>query len=82
MALYGLQVGSHSCSHVMPKKLHGGHSKNTFLAVDEQRGVAEPLEENPEELDMRCSYIPVLSTSEMSYFGTMKKRLNITLIHQ
>ncbi len=36
----------------MAKKLHGGHSKNAILAFDDQSGVAEPMEENPEVLDM------------------------------
>jgi hypothetical protein len=30
----------------------------------------------------RCSYLPVLSTSETSFFGTVDYRLNITLMHQ
>ncbi len=30
----------------------------------------------------RCSYLPVLSTLETSFFGTVNYRLNITLMHQ
>jgi hypothetical protein len=37
---------------MMAKELHSCYSKDTFLAVDDQGGIAEPLEEDPQMLEM------------------------------
>jgi hypothetical protein len=37
---------------MVAQKFHSSHSKDTLLAVDDQGGGAEPLEEDPKMLQM------------------------------
>ncbi len=54
MPLDGLQMRSRwRCPgrrHMVAKKLHSCHSEDTLLAVDDQGGIAEPLEEDSKVL--------------------------------
>ncbi len=53
--VYGAVIGAilaAGCGHVMTQKFHSCYSKDTLLAVDDQGGIAEPLEEDPKMLEM------------------------------
>jgi hypothetical protein len=58
-------------SHIMAKKVHcgHGHSKNALLAVDDQRGIAETLEENPEAGYAPLDDAPLQPLSKVHYVG-------------